>query len=359
MSNAPSRPIALVLNGEGARAMAFHLGVLKLLAERGEFDRVDRISTVGGGSLLIGLLMQECRLRWPSSDLFLNAVYPKLRERLSQRGLHGDALRRLWQPRNWRFAMSRANLLAQALRDDWQMSVRLAELPAKPDWSINATVAENGKRFRFKAIDIGDHTLGYAAPRQLLLADALAVAVARPGGFGPLLLKPRQFSWRKRPLGAGASGEQAIKLGFRTLHLYDGSVYDSLGLEPFFDAGRGQPKESTDLYFVVSDACSPRLPATGAAKGLFGVFKRRRAEDILLDQAHALRVRSFSAYLQRGDERGAVLSITTPIGTDRPCKSALFAAGFATTWKRLSGRNFDRLAEHGYRVASLMQARLF
>ena len=56
---APRKPIALALSGGGIRAMVFHLGVMRHLAERGLLESVDKISTVSGGSLLVGLLLQQ------------------------------------------------------------------------------------------------------------------------------------------------------------------------------------------------------------------------------------------------------------------------------------------------------------
>ena len=79
--------IALVLSGGGIRAMVFHLGVLKLLAERDMLEHVTRISTVSGGSLLVGLMFQERQLAWPSSGVFLSDVYPSLRSKLCSRSL--------------------------------------------------------------------------------------------------------------------------------------------------------------------------------------------------------------------------------------------------------------------------------
>lgn len=62
MSVAESASISMALSGGGIRAMLFHLGVLRLLAERRLVERVTRISTVSGGSLLVGLMLQENEL---------------------------------------------------------------------------------------------------------------------------------------------------------------------------------------------------------------------------------------------------------------------------------------------------------
>ncbi len=328
MSREERASIALVLSGGGVRAMVFHLGVLKLLAERGLLENVDRISTVSGGSLLVGLIFQECGLQWPSSETFLATIYPALRKKICQRSLQWGALRQLLNLSNFRFILSRANLLALALKNEWDVSGRLIDLPTKPEWSINGTTAENGKRFRFKAVDIGDYTLGYASPGNFPLANALAVSAAFPGGFGPLTLNASKFTWHRRPWDSPAGTEQSVDIGYRRLHLYDGGVYDNLGLEPFFDAGRGRSKHA-DICIVVSDAGAP-LPLGFSFRPL-SLFRLKRVADIIANQAHALRVRTFSTYLQAAAGRGAFIYIGTPVRAELPCKSAEFATSFPTT----------------------------
>lgn len=348
-------PIALALSGGGVRAMVFHLGVLRRLAERGLLERVTKVSTVSGGSLLVGLMLQESGLQWPTSQQFLSRTLPGMRTKLCERGLQWGALRQLWNPLNWRFLLSRANLLAFALRDEWEVRSTLGELPELPEWSINGTTAENGKRFRFKRRDIGDYTLGYATGTQFALSHALAVSAALPGGFGPLTLDCRRFQWRKRPWDAPTTSDQPVDIGFDRLHLYDGGVYDNLGLEPFFDAGRQRPKHDGH-YIVASDAGAP-LPK-GFSYGALNVFRLKRVADIMSDQARALRVRGFASYLQRSPSGGAYVYIHTPATTVSDCSLAKYAAGFPTTLRRLKPVEFDRIADHGY-VVSLRVEREF
>lgn len=340
-------PIALVLSGGGIRAMVFHLGVLKRLAERGMLERVTKISTVSGGSLLVGLMFQECQLAWPSSGVFLSEVYPSLRTKLCTRSLQWGALRQLRTPANLRFVLSRANLLARTLSVEWGITSKLTDLPHLPEWSINGTTAENGKRFRFKASEMGDYELGYAAPGNFPLANALAVSAAFPGGFGPLTLDASKFNWKRRPWGAPVGSEVAVDIEYRKLHLYDGGIYDNLGLEPFFDAGRGKSKISAESI-VVSDAGAPLAP--GFSFGVFNMFRLKRVADIMADQAHALRVRTFSTYIQAAPGRGAFIYIGMPLTSTGRCESAEYAARFPTTLRRLGLDEFDRIADHGYRV---------
>lgn len=75
--------IGLALSGGGVRAAVFHLGVLRHLALRGDLENVTQISTVSGGSLIVGAVFSHAGLRWPTSKQFLDEIYPELRSRLT------------------------------------------------------------------------------------------------------------------------------------------------------------------------------------------------------------------------------------------------------------------------------------
>jgi NTE family protein len=342
------KPIALALSGGGIRAMVFHIGVLRHLAERGLLESVKKVSTVSGGSLLVGLLLQQNGLRWPTSEQFLSRTLPSMRKDLCTRSLQWGSVRQLWNPGNWRFLLSRANLLALALENEWHVQGVLSDLPETPDWSINGTTAESGKRFRFKRKDIGDYTLGYAPAATFPLSNALAVSAAFPGGFGPLTLNTRQFEWRKRPWDAPADSAQAVQPDCQHLHLYDGGVYDNIGLEPFFDVGRQKTK--VDGYYIVcSDAGA--LLAPGFSKGPLNVFRLKRVADIMSDQSRSLRVRAFANYIQRTPMSGAYLNIGGLMSSQLTGADAQFAATFPTTLRRLNTAEFERIVNHGANVA--------
>jgi NTE family protein len=326
--------------------MLFHLGLLRYLAEKQSLDAVRRVSTVSGGSLLIGLMLQETGQRWPTSDQFLHSIYPALRQKLCERSLQWGALRQLLHPWNWRFLLSRSNLLALALQNEWGVRAKLADLPETPEWSINGTTAENGRRFRFKRDSLGDYSIGYAHPGNFPLASALAVSAAFPGGFGPLSLGATRFQWRKRPTW-DAPVEQDVDIGYRRLHLYDGGVYDNLGLEPFFDAGKGAPKQPGEFILLV-DAGSP-LPS-GFGSSALNPWRLKRVADIMSEQARALRVRTFMHYLQGGDARGAYVYIGAPAKL-KNFVDGEHPAQFPTTLRTVTVEEFDNIAAHGFRIA--------
>lgn len=341
------KKLALVLSGGGIRAMLFHLGVLKYLAEQKSLESIARISTVSGGSLLIGLMLKESGMRWPTSSEFLDSVLPALRSDLCARSLQWGALRQLrpWQPQ---YLLSRANLLARALQREWGVTERLSELPEYPEWSINGTTAESGRRFRFKRDSVGDYSLGYASPGAYPLASALAVSAAFPGGFGPLALDTSQFVWMKRDWDAPPESVRKVDIGHPMLHLYDGGVYDNLGLEPFFDAGKCAPK-SDGLRIVLSDAGAP-LPTEFGQRAL-NPWRLKRVADIMSEQSRALRVRSFMHYLGKDRGRGAYIYIGMPAGNSGQVNGE-HPAAFPTTLRRVNLTEFDGLANHGFAVAS-------
>ena len=342
-----TKDIALVLSGGGIRAMAFHLGVLRRMAELGLLDRVSHVSSVSGGSLIIGLVLLESDLKWPSSQAFLHEVLPRLRVSLTRRSLQWGALRHLVRPWNWRFIASRANVLAAALRNEWGATMTLADLPEVPEWSINGTNAENGRRFRFKRHDLGDYQSGYADARRYPLANALAVSAAFPGGFGPLSIRTKDFTWYKREWDAPKGSEAPVPPAFQKLHLYDGGVYDNLGLEPFFDAGRSIAKLQ-DRYILVSDAGLPLgINPLGRA---INPFRLKRVADIMCDQARALRVRTFVNYIQQAPDRGGFVFIGCR-AQGMNATLAERAKRFPTTLRRLTLIEFDELLFHGAEAA--------
>lgn len=330
--------------------MVFHLGVLRYLAEQGRLEQVSKISTVSGGSLLVGLIFQNNQMTWPDSNAFLNETHPEIRGALCSRSMIMDALHPLRELRNWRYLLSRSNLLAEGLKAYWGIKEYLQDLPTEPEWSINGTTAENGKRFRFKKNSLGDYTLGYADSGNLSLAFAMAVSAAFPVGFGPLVLDMTQFVWRKREgWGEPLSSARKVAPNPAKIHLYDGGVYDNLGLEPFFDAGKAVPKNQ-EAFILASDAGAPLQH--GFQRLSINPFRLKRIADIMSDQTRALRVRTFQSYLLNNVGRGAFLTMLPGDGPGQDeGLNSQFAAKFPTTLRRLKLWEFDAIEDHGYQVA--------
>lgn len=339
--------IALVLSGGGVRAMAFHLGVMRFLAERSLLERISHVSTVSGGSLLVGLMLQKTKMSWPRSSDFEIRGYQTLRHDMCTRSLMWAALRQLTWPPNWGHLLSRANLVAKALKG-WGINHELSQLPVCPEWSINGTTAENGRRFRFKRDSMGDYRLGYAKPEGFPLAKAMAISAAFPGGIGPLSIRSDDYSWKKRDTWDTSAPEVDISLPYRRLRLYDGGVYDNLGLEPYFDAGERATKIA-GVAIYVADAGAPLT--SGPSAGPLSPWRVKRLADIMSEQSRTLRVRTFIKYLtSSAPSSGAYVYIDTQVegGSDANWQ---LARSFPTSLQRLKRSDFDAIASHGYAVA--------
>ncbi|MEO9522133.1 MULTISPECIES: patatin-like phospholipase family protein [Pseudomonadota] len=342
--------ISLALSGGGVRAMVFHLGVLRALAEDGLLESIKRISTVSGGSLLTGLLFEKSELSWPSSDKFLKDIHPELRALLCSRSLLWDSIKQLNEPENLQYVFSRSNLLAKALQNNWSIKSLISSLPEVPEWSINGTNAENGRRFRFKKVNMGDYRTGYAVPERLPLAFAMAVSAAFPVGFGPLVMRTDEFTWHKRTSWNQDEAEaRKIVPEYKKIHLYDGGVYDNLGLESFFDSGNNSPKHE-DCFIIASNAGAPL--SKEFARFSLNPFRLKRVIDIISDQSRALRTRAFQNYIENFSAGGISLTILpgTNFGQDNGLNSK-FAARYPTNLNRITYSHFDGIEDHGYQVA--------
>lgn len=352
--------LCLSLSGGGVRAMAYHAGVLRYLAERNAMEQVSDISTVSGGSLLVGLIMKESDYIWPSSNDYLHRIHAAVRQQLCESSLISSSLRTLIKPKNWQYFFSRANVVSQTISELWQITEPISALPKFPVWSINGTTAETGRRFRFKKDTCGDYRLGYATSDSFSLSDAMAMSAAFPGGIGPLLLKTKSYQWKKLPNWNSPPGsEVSIAPPYKKLHIYDGGVYDNLGTEPFFDPGAGKPKKP-NIRLLVSDAGSPMIQQFGF--GPLNPLRLMRINEITMDQARSLRVRSLMNYFRSDKGLGCYLMLgqhpTEFFDTEYSEKKSWLninetkqAASYGTSLGKMRATDFDRLEQHGYESA--------
>lgn len=364
--------IGLALSGGGVRAIAFHAGVLHWLAENKLLEKIGHVSSVSGGSLFAGLLLQGTANQWPTSEQYIRDTLPFIRMILTSKSLQSDAIcRLLFNPFNWCFIFSRANILAKSIENTWGVTATLDQIPHTPVWSINGTTAENGRRFRFKGTTIGDYEIGYADARKFKLASAMAVSAAFPGGIGPLKIDATRYQWIKRDKWNSTKTYQVIQPEYKNLHLYDGGVYDNLGLEPLFDIGQQIPKNNTDEpadFLIVSDAGAPFFRSM--IPGPINPLRLKRIADVAFDQTRSLRVRSFVNFLKKNPESGIYLQIgSNPVSCINEyslpynivkhtnnyewlsAKDLQAAISYKTTLSCMSEGNFDLLARHGYETA--------
>ena len=236
----------------------------------------------------------------------------------------------------------------------------VANLQQEPRWVINATTYESGKNWRFMPQRMGDYVTGYVAKPQISVADAVAASAAYPGLIGPLVLKTSDFAWSTY-----VDGEltRAPAPDFAKVHLWDGGVYDNLGVEALFKPG-GNYYRDEYTFLIVSDASAP------LSQGRSSIAHRpRRLVEIPMDQVRSLRSRSLADYLGRTTNTGAYLRIggsarhiledglfdsrsTEPVEANCMAAQEVEVLGqMATDLRQVSRDRLEALVRHGWEVA--------
>lgn len=353
--------IALALSGGGVRAAVFHLGVIRRMAEDRLLERVTFLSTVSGGSLVAGLIFSLAGERWPTSDTYLAAVLPQARALLTRTDIQREMICRFaTRPRLW--TRGRAQALADAMRTRWGVTARLGDLPTTPRWVINATAYESGKNWRFTPQRMGDYVLGHVLEPHFPLVEAMAASAAFPGLIGPLVLDARDYAWAEYANGQTRATRPAPAKVPR-VHLWDGGVYDNLGVEALFKP-RGNHYRDEYNFLVVSDASGGLGPARPVVHQ-----RATRLIAIATDQVRSLRARSLVAhfleqphsgvYLRMGNSAAAIYrdaripegEIAAPVDGYLSDEEVRAAAHMETTLRRLSAVEFARVCRHGWEVA--------
>ena len=366
--------IGLALSGGGFRATVMHLGVLARLAEEDRLEEVSFLSTVSGGSLCAGLVHAISGFSWPSSSQLMDQVIPKAREVLTTHDLQLGLIRRaLKSP--LRILETRADDVSMLLKEHWGVTASLRDLPRSPRWMINATCYETGKNWRFERFRMGDYAFGYTYDTDIPLSDALAASAGFPGLIGPLVLDTRTRSWFRYGdalEGVEELAEPDVQMRRETktvmptyskLHLWDGGVYDNLGLEGLHDFISGW-RQDVD-FLIVSDASGRSKPEKYRAgpKAL-----KRIITGVMMDQIRSLRSRAVVERLVNHGDPGSFLQIGNACGEvlrgagrqgeiPRLCPNCLsdeattLAANMGTVIRRLSSEEYEMLFRHGYELA--------
>ena len=220
----PTEGTALCLSGGGYRAMLFHLGSLWRLNELHYLSKLDRISSVSGGSITSGALA----LNWTKLGFDANGFAQNFDQQLTQpirnmasqtvdvssilEGAFGGVSKHIVDHYN-KFLYHNATL---------------QQIPDAPRFVFNATSLQTGVLWRFSKPFMGDWKVGLVRNPKVELATAVAASSAFPPLLSPCVLDldPNSFD----PATPAAPG---ITLpDFRKqIVLADGGVYDNLGLE--------------------------------------------------------------------------------------------------------------------------------
>jgi NTE family protein len=219
------KSLALCLSGGGYRAMLFHVGMLWRLNEAGLLSKMDRISSVSGGSIAAGFLA----IKWNTLGLdqrgavstnFVEEYVTPVRA-LARKTLDIPAGLISFLP-----FFPAANVLSRLYRRYAFGDVTLQDLPDSPRFVFNATNLQSGVLWRFSKPYCADYRVGKIDNPTFFLADAVAASSAFPPFLSPLVLRLAEGQCQPQ------TGVDLHRPPFTTrVLLSDGGVYDNLGLE--------------------------------------------------------------------------------------------------------------------------------
>lgn len=280
----PVPRIGLALSGGGFRAAAFHLGVLKRLEELELLRRIERLSTVSGGSMTGALYALRCVRQGDGSpgSYAVDGLIADIRSLVTQnfrgRALFGTPWRALRTATSFttRF-VSRIPLLANALDRELYHGARLSEAP--PWLLVNATNLMTGKSWKFFHDRAGDYLIG-ATDRtdSLPLARAVAASAAYPGLSDPLPFRTRwedlRFDlldgrWQRPQSDSRWRRVHGQSQGRLTVPLADGGLYDNEGLNGLRSSGT--------TYAIYASTAAPEA----TYEGLRGPGSLLRTVDVI------------------------------------------------------------------------------
>lgn len=316
--------VALAFSGGGARAAALAYGVLLELREttvptaQGPaplLDEVDAISAVSGGSFTAAYY-----------GLHGAATFPAFKQRVLQRDLNADLLRRMLSPLRWFTPESRSHAAARLYDRLIFDGARFSDLQkrAGPLVIINATDIESGTRFSFLQgyFDrLCSDLLSYP------VADAVAASSAVPVLFEPVVLEnyagcssidpvPTANGEASPQLQQAIEGVQSYrdKQARRYIHLADGGLTDNLGLRAFqesIDLGGGMAaflrsidrKPTAHIVVISVDSSGDAAAGLGLTRQAPSITRAIDAmTDVQLHRYNAATVELMQDSLQRWTE---------------------------------------------------------
>jgi NTE family protein len=355
-----NKSIGLALSGGGVRAAIFHLGVLEFLAHRRLLEDISVLSTVSGGSLVTGLIYASNNYEWPSSDKYVKSILPQVKNILTTKALlSSKRIPALFLRHPVLMMVKRANLVAKQLQSQWGIAGSIRGIAPKPKWFINTTSYESGKNWRFSQNHTGDWKFGRNFEADFSLAEALAASAAVPYLIGALHLKLPEQGWQKTDPATGHPLGQVVPKK-RKVRLWDGGVYENLGLETLYKPGRG----AIDCdRIIISDAGAPLRPTW--TEGSTPLLGSPRLFDLTSDQVRSLRARQIMEFF-RGEGDGiwipmgkCVEDFSRDTGAELDVKKYLDRAGVdkvarvGTHLNKVSGVQFETIRRHGLEAARM------
>jgi len=331
--------LALCLSGGGYRAMLFHVGMLWRLNELGYLPKLDRISSVSGGSITAGALaVGWSGLKFDSRGVATNFDEQFVTPVRRMADTNVDVIAALigFLP-----GLSASCRVEAEYRKHLFGHRTLQDLPDRPEFVIDATNQQSGVLWRFLKRYMADYRVGVIERPRIELAVAVAASSAFPPVLSPVRLKLKESDFVPH------SGKDLQRPPYTTdVFLDDGGVYDNLGLEPVW--------KSYDTI-LVSDGGQPFSPDPNPTAAKLG--QTLRVLNVIQSQVRALRTRTLVSYYKNGTRKGAYWGIATKIASYKvpgalPCppEKTDVLARYPTRLAKVPQAIQERLINWGYAI---------
>jgi NTE family protein len=335
----PAPGIALCLSGGGYRAMLFHLGALWRLNEAGYLPRLERVSSVSGGSMTNGALANAWgRLDFDDAGVARN-FGPALVDPVRQ--LAGKTIDIWAMVLGILLPGSIGNWYARSLKRNLLGRATLQDMPDRPRFIFNATNLQSAVLWRSSKPYMRDYMVGEIKTPTIELATAVAASGAFPPLLSPVTLKPKPTDWTP-----GSGLELQSPPYTEKVLLTDGGVYDNLGLETAWKRYQ---------TILISDG-GGHVGGNPDLKGDW-IHQTIRFVGVIDSQVRALRKRQAIGGFQAGDREGTYWGIRTDIADygladalPCPADQTLELARTATRLKSMEPVRQERLINWGYAV---------
>lgn len=293
------KTLGLALSGGGFRATLFGLGSLWRLNDAGLLGKLDRVTSVSGGSIVAGVLAhrwKELQFTDGKAANFTSVVADPVRAFCQKNIDVATGLMGLITP-----FKAAGDFLADQYEKSLFGKTLMKDLPVagpgNPKFIFYATNLQTGRSFRFRQDMLADYMLGKSSQTDVKLAFAVAASSAFPPVFSCIKLKmdPAMFT-------DGSAIPNIDKLREEVV-LGDGGIYDNMGLESLVD--------NVDIV-LVSDSGAP-MEIDEDPHGDY-VRQMWRVRDILIEQTRALRKRWLIEDFEAGRKLGGYWGIGTKVG---------------------------------------------
>ena len=335
----PEPGTALCLSGGGYRAMVFHVGGLWRLNELGLLPKIDRVSSVSGGSITAGTLaLNWRRLAFDPAGVareFESQLVAPVR-RMASHTIDAVAIVT---------GVLGFGTVGDKIADEYRThlfgNATLQDLPDRPRFIINATNVQAKSLWRFSKPYMRDWRVGEVKNPKV----PLALAVAASSAFPPVL-SPVELDLKDSDFTPGSGAELQYPPYTTRVMLTDGGVYDNLGLETAWK------RYSTILVSDGGGLTEPEPePKRDWAQHVYRVL------NLIDDQVRSLRLRQVIGSFERGERAGTYWSALTDIrrygladALDCPVAKTAELARTPTRLKAMDDRLQERLINWGYAV---------